>query len=115
MFVEVPIADKYTVRQNSEVSHLWHEKDKISNIIELPLGKWKILALSTDLTEEQMKEICDFSEMAAEGIDDHEGGYLCYVRGYWHHKTVQESYSSMKEANNIDDTKTRFLVLVSQE
>ena len=79
--------DKLSYRQPNNLGAWPIKKD-------LPPGNWQPLGRASEITEEQAKEIVDFIEMAAYGIDDHEGGYLCYERGYWYHKSALESFRS---------------------
>jgi hypothetical protein len=62
--------------------------------IRLPIGQYQILGKSTELSEEQMKEICDKWKYGW-------NNYLYPDTTYY--PTVQESYLSLLEANGIVD------------
>ena len=92
-----------------------YESDK--KVIELPQCQWEILGKSTELSEEQMKEICEFrfgnqSEYLEAGFID----YNTPVRNGFGDKyilnkeTVQESYLSLLEANGIDNNKIHLVL-----
>lgn len=71
-------------------------KDENYEACVLPSGKWQILGDSRTLTEEQMKEICDKDKVI---------GYVDYTaKGFSSFQSVSDSYSSMKEANEIVDS-----------
>jgi len=83
----------------------------------LPKGNWQILGKSTELSKEQMKEICEFrfgnqSEYLEAGFID----YNAPVRNGFGDKyilnkeTVQESYLSLLEANGIDNNKIHLVL-----
>jgi len=80
--------------------------------IRLPIGQYQILGKSTELSEEQMKEICEYKEIDSYDCD----GMVWYDiyrnyaldDSYWLNScdqffTVQESYLSLLEANGIVD------------
>ena len=72
-----------------------YESDK--KVIELPQCQWEILGKSTELSEEQMKEICPLYKSAIVG-------YRIYnQRPDLLTKDIQESYLSLLEANGIVD------------
>ena len=64
-----------------------------SGYIDLPQGQYQILGKSTELSEEQMKEICDTDGKGYMNYLEHPKNSYC--------KTVQESYLSLLEANGI--------------
>lgn len=83
----------------------------------LPEGNWQGKHFK-EMREEECGSPCeessglvDFSEMAHYGIDDHEGGYKCYIRGYWHHKTAKYSLASLIRSNGFDPENTLVLTL----
>lgn len=63
--------------------------------IRLPIGQYQILGKSTELSEEQMKEICATRFNGA--------NYHDYLKENVWFKTVQESYLSLLEDNGIVD------------
>ena len=70
----------------------------------LPKGNWQILGKSTELSEEQMKEILPIYEGAIRG-------YRIYTqRPDLLTKDIQESYLSLLEANGIDNNKTHLVL-----
>jgi len=72
-----------------------YESDK--KVIELPQCQWEILGKSTELSEEQMKEILPIYEGAIRG-------YRIYTqRPDLLTKDIRESYLSLLEANGIVD------------
>jgi len=72
-----------------------YESDK--KVIELPQCQWEILGKSTELSEEQMKEILPIYEGAIRG-------YRIYTqRPDLLTKDIQESYLSLLESNGIVD------------
>ena len=81
--------------------------------VELPPANWQLIGV-TPLTEEQAGMVVEYSEMAELGIDDHAGGYVDYVKGYWGLNTATESFTSLLTANNIDQSK-RWVVLFTND
>ena len=72
-----------------------YESDK--KVIELPQCQWEMIGKSTELSEEQMKEILPIYEGAIRG-------YRIYTqRPDLLTKDIQESYLSLLEANGIVD------------
>lgn len=75
-------------------------------MIPIPEGGWQILGKSTELSEEQMKEICE--ECFGRYLDYKNPNLMGEAIAVW--ETVQESYLSLLEANGIDNNK-HYLVL----
>jgi len=112
LFVEVPedISSLMSIQQNN-VLLLWRSDIDYLEI-QLPSGQYQILGKSTELSEEQMKEICEYKEIDSYDCD----GMVWYDiyrnyaldDSYWLNScdqffTVQESYLSLLEANGIVD------------
>ena len=73
-------------------------------IVILPSGQYQILGKSTELSEEQMKEILPIYEGAIRG-------YRIYTqRPDLLTKDIQESYLSLLEANGIDNNKIHLVL-----
>ena len=110
LFVEVPEdAKEFDVHHN--VLLCFHLNDNVEGI-NLPIGQYQILGKSTELSEEQMKEICEHKE-----VDSYDYYGIVYDEIYRNYllsehdwklscdqfSTVQESYLSLLEANGIVD------------
>ena len=76
-----------------------YESDK--KVIELPQCQWEILGKSTELSEEQMKEICPKCIGLSVYPDYNFKPTRLVALKFFH--TVQESYISLLEANGIVD------------
>jgi len=119
LLVEVPEdAKNFTITEfdwfeNAPKWYLLHEtiEDNCGCPIEFD-GDWEILGKSTELSEEQMKEICEYKEIDSYDCD----GMVWYDiyrnyaldDSYWLNScdqffTVRESYLSLLEANGIVD------------
>jgi len=112
LLVEVPEdASDFRIDYASIIVLSWATTNE-NGSIELSSGKWVILGKSTELSEEQMKEICEYKEIDSYDCD----GMVWYDiyrnyaldDSYWLNScdqffTVQESYLSLLEANGIVD------------
>jgi len=115
LLVEVPEdATTFVTDWKFLIVDIFSPTQKMIPIME---GSWQILGKSTELSEEQMKEICEFrfgnqSEYLEAGFID----YNAPVRNGFGDKyilnkeTVQESYLSLLEANGIDNNKTHLVL-----
>jgi len=115
LLVEVPEdATDFRVDYASYTVLSWATTNE-NGSIELSSGKWVILGRSTELSEEQMKEICE-PLFTKEEINDGRYHYeldlkpMPYKSYTWPESglysscdTVQESYLSLLEANGIVD------------
>ncbi len=117
LLVEVPsvnlifdIHDNYLV-MGTNAMDVSSKKRKIRNgdnkgFINLNKVDWQILGKSTELSEEQMKEICESDRHDNMFIDFREES----TRYAYLLKSVQESYLSLLEANGIDNNKTHLVL-----
>lgn len=112
LFIEVPENAKEVAIGYNDNGSLFYLSNKKSESVELPFGLWKILGKSTELSEEQMKEICQSIEIDDYTYDERVfyDMYRNYSldESYWNLKcdqcsNVQESYLSLLEANGIVD------------
>mgnify|MGYP003404819791 CR=1 FL=1 len=115
LFVEVPEdATRFVTDWKFLIVDIFSPTQKM---IPIPEGQYQILGKSTELSEEQMKEICEFrfgnqSEYLEAGFID----YNTPVRNGFGDKyilnkeTVQESYLSLLEANGIDNNKIHLVL-----
>lgn len=103
LFVEVPddaigfIIDYFYLICNP------YESDK--KVIELPQCQWEILGKSTELSEEQMKEICEDVKGMFQSVM-----YKDYIGLNFPYHFVNESYLSLLEANGIDNNKIHLVL-----
>jgi hypothetical protein len=96
LFVEVP-EDAYNFRLKN--GYIWYDDKNFKDCCMLePSGKWVILGKSTELSEEQMKEICE--KTGRKIFRDYNMNYMGVPMSVF---TVQESYLSLLEANGIVD------------
>jgi len=73
----------------------------------LPQGQYQILGKSTELSEEQMKEICEFVPHKFITSRNWSGLYKDYRTGEYYIYSIDTAYLSLLEANGICD---RFLI-----
>ena len=104
LLVEVPEdASDFRIDYASIIVLSWATTNE-NGSIELSSGKWVILGKSTELSEEQMKEILPIYEGAIRG-------YRIYTqRPDLLTKDIQESYLSLLEANGIDNNKSHLVL-----
>jgi len=76
--------------------------------IKLPSGQYQILGKSTELSEEQMKEICPKCIGLSVYPDYNFKPTRLVALKFFH--TVQESYISLLEANGIDNNKIHLVL-----
>jgi len=97
LIVEVPEdAKEFDVHHN--VLLCFHFNDDVEGI-NLPIGQYQILGKSTELSGEQMREICE--ECFGRYLDYKNPNLMGEAIAVW--ETVQESYLSLLEANGIVD------------
>jgi hypothetical protein len=67
----------------------------IGRMKKLPPGKWKILGLSTELTEEQCEEL----------VEQHfdTGEFKEYVLGFYQYRSAKQSFESLLRSKGIVD------------
>ena len=88
-----------------------YESDK--KVIELPQCQWEMIGKSTELSEEQMKEICwQVSFGNYTGYKNYNKAKCSDFRDIVESSfsTVQESYLSLLEANGIDNNKIHLVL-----
>ena len=119
LFVEVPsvnlifdIHDNYLV-MGTNAMDVSSKKRKIRNgdnkgFINLNKVDWQILGKSTELSEEQMKEICPKCIGLSVYPDYNFKPTRLVALKFFH--TVQESYISLLEANGIDNNKIHLIL-----
>lgn len=117
LFAEVPEDVKswdievFTIRDDSYI-RTW-SKSGHDSLIDLPQGQYQILGKSTELSEEQMKEICEECDRSKMNLRPYQSTpYKNYLSDgsssfsgddTWFKWNVQESYLSLLEANGIVD------------
>lgn len=115
LFVEVPEEikswddDVFTIRDDSYV-RFW-DKSGHDSLIDLPSGKWELMGKSTELTDSQMKEICEQYPIVKNNrlfFKNYGKQIICKERPWV--DTVQESYLSLLEANGIDSNKNHLVL-----
>jgi len=102
LLVEVPEdAKKFVTDWKFLIVDIFSPTQKM---IPIPEGQYQILGKSTELSEEQMKEILPIYEGAIRG-------YRIYTqRPDLLTKDIQESYLSLLEANGIDNNKIHLVL-----
>lgn len=102
LLVEVPEdASDFRIDYASIIVLSWATTNE-NGSIELSSGKWVILGKSTELSEEQMKEIMTLYEGKK---------YKVYTGSYGKYTDkVQQSYLSLLEANGIDNNKSHLVL-----
>lgn len=107
LLVEVPEDVKlWSIDNDNELYLYVSVSDDTPDIIGLGKGQYQILGKSTELSEEQMKEICEL--LAEFGLNGEAKLYMNYkynkpVPCTFTCGTVEESYLSLLEANGIVD------------
>ena len=115
LLIEVPEdAKNFTITEfdwfeNAPKWYLLHEtiEDNCGCPIEFD-GDWEILGKSTELSEEQMKEICPKCIGLSVYPDYNFKPTRLVALKFFH--TVQESYISLLEANGIDNNKIHLVL-----
>lgn len=96
LLVEVPEdATKFVTDWKFLIVDIFSPTQKM---IPIPEGQYQILGKSTELSEEQMKEICE-----KEYFQGYFQGFCNYMSKQVTPLTVQESYLSLLEANGMVD------------
>ena len=113
LLVEVPEdASDFRIDYASIIVLSWATTNE-NGSIELSSGKWVILGKSTELSEEQMKEICwQVSFGNYTGYKNYNQAKCSDFRDIVESSfsTVQESYLSLLEANGIDNNKIHLVL-----
>lgn len=107
LLVEVPEDTKlWSIDNDNELYLYVSVSDDTPDIIGLGKGQYQILGKSTELSEEQMNEIC--------ASDRHNNMFIDFkeesTRYAYLLKSVQESYLSLLEANGIDNNKSHLVL-----
>lgn len=91
----------------SDQNGLWYRSGKVwddSAPVCLPPGNWRILGLSNELSEEQMKDVCEVAQEVSYWDDINDEYFVYYGHdgiGARYAHTVQESYASFLTANKL--------------
>lgn len=111
LFVEVPEDVIFRIEYDGLLAYQDADSE-MPNFINIPSGNYQILGKSTELSEEQIKGICEQKEITSYGFDG-----LIFITLYRNYllpdndwklscdqfSNIQESYLSLLEANGICD------------
>jgi len=118
LFVEVPEdATRFVTDWKFLIVDIFSPTQKM---IPIPEGQYQILGKSTELSEEQMKEICEECDRSKMNLRPYQSTpYKNYLSDgssafsgddTWFKWNVQESYISLLEANEIDSNKIHLVL-----